>query len=40
VCLILKQVSQGHGALVELLVASGADVTVADEDGIFKMKNS
>lgn len=29
-----KQVSQGHGALVELLVAAGADVTVADEDGI------
>lgn len=30
---LLLAVSQGHTALVELLVESGADVTAADEDG-------
>ena len=30
---LLLAVSQGHAALVELLVAAGADVTAADEDG-------
>ena len=30
---LLLAVSQGHAALVELLAAAGADVTVSDEDG-------
>ena len=30
---LLLAVSQGHAALVELLVGAGADVTASDEDG-------